>query len=430
MPETPTDRDAGRLLVFVHIPKTAGTTLRTVLSMNEPGARSKALGNVFKGGGGVSPELVARLREGGGLDVGGVRLLRGHVPLGIREYLPNSVPRKRSLRFFTFLRDPVDRTLSHYFRILEAGAGYDLPPLPPGASVEATIEGGYIHDNLHTRMLSGLPEPFGEVDESMLAQAKRNLSEGLAFFGLTERFDESLVLAKRRLGLRTILYPSHARVNTARPRGDAIPPELRAAAEQANRYDIELYRYASELFEAQPELAELEFAVELAALRAAKAEGAIDLEVPAPEGFEGGEAAWRMLLEARAKVLRLEWEVARGQPQRAWLEAPKGTDGNRTAAPATLAPEPAVATAPARSSKVAKVSSRKPGKAAAKTSGRSAAKASKRGGEDAGAADRRSRKRARSSGTPEGRDGASAARDGGSVKKGGGSKKRSAKRDG
>jgi hypothetical protein len=52
------------LLVFVHIPKTAGTTLRTILSMNEPGARSRALANVFKGGGGISKTMIERLRKG------------------------------------------------------------------------------------------------------------------------------------------------------------------------------------------------------------------------------------------------------------------------------------------------------------------------------------------------------------------------------
>ena len=100
-----------------------------------------------------------------------------------------------------------------------------------------------MHDNLQTRMLSGLPEPFGEVDDEMLERAKHNLRDGLVFFGLTERFDESLVLAKQRLGLRSILYRSNSRVNTSRPRGDEIPPTA-ASGRACNRYDTELYHYA------------------------------------------------------------------------------------------------------------------------------------------------------------------------------------------
>jgi DNA repair exonuclease SbcCD ATPase subunit len=148
------------------------------------------------------------------------------------------------------------------------------------------------------------------VTDEMLEQAKRNLHDELVFFGLTERFDESLVLAKRRLGLRSILYRSSGRVNPARPRGDEIPAELRRAAERCNRYDIELYRYAKELFPEQLEPRDLEFEVELAALRAAKADGELDIPTP-PAAFGGDEEAWRMLVGARATAQRLEWERTR-----------------------------------------------------------------------------------------------------------------------
>ena len=275
--------------------------------MNEPGTRSRALANVFKGGGGISKRMIERLRNGKGPDLGRVRLLRGHFPLGIRDCLPDD----RDLRCFTFLREPADRTLSHYFAIREGGRGYGLPPLPAEATLEDALERGYIHDNLHTRMLSGLLEPFGEVTEEMLEQAKRNLREELVFFGLTERFDESLVLAKQRLGFRSILYRSRGRVNTARPRGDEVPDELVRAAERCNRYDIELYRCAKELFESAPELGELEYEVELAALHAAMADGEIEVEAPVAAGFGGDEEAWRMLVQSRAVSQRLEWEGTR-----------------------------------------------------------------------------------------------------------------------
>jgi hypothetical protein len=302
-----------QLLVFVHIPKTAGTTLRAILNMNEPGPRTQALGNVFKGGGGLSKELIGRLRDGKGPELKGVGLVRGHFPLGIREYIRQYIRKDTEVRWFTFLRDPVDRTLSHYFQVVEYEGSHELPPLPASATLEDALEGGYIHDNLHTRMLSGIPDPFGEVTEEMLERAKRNLREELVFFGLTERFDESLVLAKQRLGFRGILYRSSSRVNDARPRGREVPAELARAAERCNRYDIELYREARELFDAAPELGELEFEVELAALRAAKADGELALDVPPPDRFDGGPEAWRMLLVARAELQRAEWQHARSR---------------------------------------------------------------------------------------------------------------------
>jgi hypothetical protein len=311
-----TGRRRGRLLVFVHVPKTAGTTLRTVLNMAQPGARSRALGNVFKGGGGIDKGMMARFAKRDGVDLSGVELVRGHVPLGIREYLPRHLPKQRDLQCFTFLREPAERTLSHYFQVREKHEGsggpkrLSLSRLPADPTLDDLLDQGYIHDNLHTRMLSGDPEPFGEVTDEMLDRAKQNLRTELVFFGLTERFDESLVLAKRRLGLGSLLYRSDDRVNPTRPRGDAIRRDLLEAAQRCNRYDIELYRYATELFDGTPELEELEFQVDVAALTAARADGEIDLDVPAPAGFGGDEEAWRMLLQARAISQRLERELA------------------------------------------------------------------------------------------------------------------------
>jgi hypothetical protein len=349
------------LLVFVHIPKTAGTTLRTVLNMNEPGARSRALGNVFKGGGGLSRAPVESMRNGTGPDLKeGVRIVRGHFPLGIREYLPKYLLKQREVHCFTFLREPTDRTLSHYFAIREVGGAYHLPPLLPEATLDDALAGGYIHDNLHTRMLCGDLEPFGEVTEEMLTEAKRNLREELVFFGLTERFDESLVLAKRRLGLRAILYRSSGRVNASRPRGDEIPAELRQAAERCNRYDIELYRYAQELFEEAPERQELEFQIELAALRAAKADGELEVETPVPAGFGGDEDAWGMLVRARATSERLQRQLAgsasRAASDRARARVLKRELERRDAAPALMSElEQEVERLRAASSKVEKL---------------------------------------------------------------------------
>ena len=87
----------------------------------------------------------------------------------------------------------------------------------------------------------------------MLEQAKRNLREELVFFGLTERFDESLVLAKRRLGFRSILYRTSGRVEhrprraaTRSPTSCSRPPGVQPLRHRA-------LRYAQELFDDAPE---------------------------------------------------------------------------------------------------------------------------------------------------------------------------------
>ena len=59
-----------------------------------------------------------RLREREGPELARVRIMTGHFPLGLRKYLPAG----RELRLFTFLREPRERTLSHFYAIREAGA--------------------------------------------------------------------------------------------------------------------------------------------------------------------------------------------------------------------------------------------------------------------------------------------------------------------
>jgi hypothetical protein len=314
----PAFRQGTPLLLFVHIPKTAGTTVTKILNLNEPGSRSRALGNVFKGSGGINPEVRFRHLETNVPGWDDLRVVTGHIPFGMRDRFPKG----REVQGFTFLREPADRTLSHYFGIRKRRRGSDKPgrytssALPAEPTLEDMLELGYIHDNLHTRMLSGAPEPFGEVTEQMLEDAKRNLGEEFVFFGITERFDESLVLAKRRLGLKSILYRSSGssssagRVNASRPRGAEVPPDLMQAAERCNRYDIELYRYAQDLFDAAPERDELEFRVELAALGAARDDSGADVRGPTPTDFGGDDEAWKMLVLEKVSLLQHERELA------------------------------------------------------------------------------------------------------------------------
>jgi hypothetical protein len=297
------------LILFVHIPKTGGTTLANILRMNEPGERSQSLGNVFRGGDGSAKETVdfASMRRKAELE--SVRVLTGHVPIGVRDHLPADP----ELRCCTLLREPIDRTTSHFFTMRHNARRRPtrkdgLARFPEDGSLDDAIERGYLFDNLQTRMLSGIDRPFGPVNEDMLEGAKQNLEE-MTMFGLAERFDESLVLAKHRLGLRSILAPP-ARVNPHRPRGEAVPEDMRDAARRANQYDLELYRYAGEIFDKATERDQLEFSVDLAAVRVASAEDDNGLPVPVPTDYAGDEASWNLLLRATVEALRNARDVA------------------------------------------------------------------------------------------------------------------------
>ncbi len=65
---------------------------------------------MFHGAGGIDSGPVVKLRQSGPVVTRDIHLLGGHLPFGIYQYLPSDS------RYITFLRDPVERTLSHYYR--------------------------------------------------------------------------------------------------------------------------------------------------------------------------------------------------------------------------------------------------------------------------------------------------------------------------
>jgi hypothetical protein len=103
-------------------------------------------------------------------------------------------------------------------------------------------------DNSQTRAIAGdLGTPVGECTDEMLELAKRNLDEHFAWFGLTERFDESLILLQRAFGWRRVNYVSANVAPGKRPEPSARALELIA---EHNRLDDELYRWVGERFDA------------------------------------------------------------------------------------------------------------------------------------------------------------------------------------
>jgi hypothetical protein len=157
----------------------------------------------------------------------------------------------------TFLREPVDRVLSHYYRHIHrqdpSRAG--VQKQRPGARVKAdSIEQALVDmslpqlNNLCTRFLCGR-DPFDDLPDSAVDEAKENL-RAFEFVGIQERFEESLVLLQRMFGLGALPYVDrHVSNEGARPGVDEISDEQRALIEEHNRLDAELYRFGLGLFE-------------------------------------------------------------------------------------------------------------------------------------------------------------------------------------
>lgn len=154
--------------------------------------------------------------------------IHGHfLPL---KYLLLSI--KQDVRFITWLRDPVERVLSHYY----FWKRYYDPATAP---------------RLHRRMV----EEDWSVERFCLAPELQNLYgqffwgfplEYFEFIGITEFYDEDLTYFSRKY-LNTCLEAHTENVGTREGGKYPIEESFRVAIEQFHAYDVGLYKKALEL---------------------------------------------------------------------------------------------------------------------------------------------------------------------------------------
>lgn len=222
-----------KAVIFVHIPKTAGTSFARILRENYFLWDKRRVYwqdyQVTKPITEMTPEERRRL------DV-----IHGHFPFGMHELLDSP------FSYVTFLRDPVKRMLSFYNYILVTPEHYlHKQVAEQGMSIMEFFQSGMTKelDNLQVRMLQGDEHaiPYGEVGEEHLALAKKNVEEHFPVVGLTEYFDESVLMIRERLWK---LFPFYVRANQVKKDKPYLDDELLQLILKQNRYDVELYQWA------------------------------------------------------------------------------------------------------------------------------------------------------------------------------------------
>jgi hypothetical protein len=230
-------------LIFIHIPKAAGTTLHEIVSRQFPreatftidGAHVRRSIEEFKG-------LPQEERER-------IRCLKGHMPFGLHSHFP--VP----ATYITLLRDPVERIISHYYYVLRQPKHYLHDEVArKNMTLDEYVRSGLSPEltNGQTRLVSGIEKVDSvagtePVTADVLQAAKTNLHHYFAAVGLSEKFDESLLLFRRLFGWRNIFYlPQN--VTEGRPLRQQITTDALGAIQSNNRFDLELYDFAKQRF--------------------------------------------------------------------------------------------------------------------------------------------------------------------------------------
>ncbi|MCK5057140.1 MAG: sulfotransferase family 2 domain-containing protein [Candidatus Aminicenantes bacterium] len=232
-----------RTTIFLHVAKTAGTTLNQVLGREYADILSfyipKESESHFE-------DFKNRLKNEN------AALIRGHFEFGWHYFL------SRPFTYFTILRDPVERVISEYFYILRS-PGHPLFSHVAKKNVSLVdFVKKWNAPNLQTKKISGttfaknsgVSQDVEVNADNMLKMAKENLNKHFAVVGLTERFDETLILFKREFGWD---WPFYIRDNVTKDKvaGEDIPSSTIDIIKEYNRLDIELYEYAKKCFTEQ-----------------------------------------------------------------------------------------------------------------------------------------------------------------------------------
>ncbi len=288
--------------MFVHIPKTAGTTLNRLLDRLHPDRVVLRTENVFKDLESCRARMPA-IAEQAESDPA-VWALRGHVLLSFARFLPPET------LTFTFLRDPVERAVSNYYQDRRTRVRRGKAPVLARPQ-DLELVARPVLDNVQTRVISGWEQPFGmDASREMLDDAKRNIAERLAVVGLAERFDESLLLLNATFGWPLTAYRSERlgrgyrgdAGEVLRPPTAELPDETVDWVRRHNELDRELYDFAAQRFErCLGEHRGSEFERDLATLRCAATRESRSGE--ATESVE--DRADRLLHELELDDLRL-----------------------------------------------------------------------------------------------------------------------------
>lgn len=231
-----------RPLLFLHIPKTAGSSVNEFL-VNRFAANE--VHSIYPAFGADVPKLLPERA---------VHCYAGHVYHDITNYLPPD------LTVFTILRDPVERALSAYFfyqrvpreELLRGGPyianvrGVTLAEFASRFPQSARATFGNYQTYYLSRDYAGEPTRKGQlVDRADLGRAKDNLARCVV--GQTDRLHDALALLCHEFG-----WPCPDRVAAAnrtegRPR--ALDRQSQAWLEENTAIDAELVRFGRELFE-------------------------------------------------------------------------------------------------------------------------------------------------------------------------------------
>ncbi len=230
------------IVIFIHIPKAAGTTFYQVLDH-----QYKAQHILYIKEGMSKQRSIDSFKQLPKKKKARLRCIRGHMPLGLHQWLP------KPATYITILRNPVKRVMSQYYYIRRTPVHHLHSKLiEKNVSLETYVRmmSDMNTTNLQTRWVAGCVDfdsvmpPYEDLPANALDLAKENIENSFSVCGLIERFDESLLLMQKILGWKNIYY-MRRNVGKRRASEEQSPAATLRLIEEYEEKDLELFEYAA-----------------------------------------------------------------------------------------------------------------------------------------------------------------------------------------
>ena len=180
---------------FLHIPKTAGSTLSSILQRQYLGKKMFSL----SGNPNIDEQNFSLRSEHYKANT---KLFLGH------SQIESGIERADTGIIITILRDPVERVKSFCQHAAEGKSEYLRDRFPPESfNLDDFLASGDISlSNLQTRFLVGHAKFETLNKNEAIEQALENLFNKISYYGIQEHFDESLIIFSKALNWRLPVY--------------------------------------------------------------------------------------------------------------------------------------------------------------------------------------------------------------------------------
>jgi len=220
------------LFIHLHIPKTGGTTLRDIIQRQYQSEKILMIPKLDE-----SEDI---LKEVSTSQINQLKLIQGHLKYGIHNHF------HRRAKYFAIIRDPINRVLSTYYYVLSQK---NNPQNLSTSNNQMTIY-DYVQSGVNPFLINGQTQLIsgktGNIDnpiiksEELFSLAKENIANDFLFLGITEMFDETILILKNMLGWHMPYY-SIANRTKNKPNYDAVDPTVTSFIKEHNQLDIKLY---------------------------------------------------------------------------------------------------------------------------------------------------------------------------------------------